>query len=223
MVVLALVWFFFEESNQNPDSSALEHMLVNYWRIFQNRVCREYTLVSSLHFGSIFAYVTSSPLIMMGVLKVSPANYGYTFAATAAGIMFGAFLNGKLSGWGYSGKALMRMGLSLSSLTGLGLFGCCLADEVFLATLLPLLIINTFCLGFVSPNATQAVMAPVPEMAGLASAVLSSVRMTTGGLAGMLVSFLFDGHTPLAMAECMTEFSLVSLYVFVRHTNSYIS
>jgi DHA1 family bicyclomycin/chloramphenicol resistance-like MFS transporter len=207
----------FAESHPKLDPTALQpgRMAGNYARIFRNRTCLGYTLVAALNFGCMFSYIASSPLVMMGVLGISPTVYGWTFAATAFGIMSGAFLNGRLNSRGISPGALLVLGLGLSQISSVGLLANCYFGFAAVAIILPLLVVNTFSVGFIGPNATQGVMHPMPDIAGVASAVLGSMRMLTGALAGVIVSFLFDGHTVHAMAESMTIFSLASLLAYV--------
>ena len=216
-ILFAAVLLGFAESHPKIDPTALRpaRLATNYARIFRHRLCLGYTLVAALNFGCTFSYIASSPLVMMGVLGISPTIYGWTFAATALGIMSGAFLNGRLNTRGFSPAMLLQFGLGLSLASALGLLALSLFGIAAVAVLLPLLVVNTFSVGFIGPNATQGLMHPMPDIAGVASAVLGSMRMLTGALAGVIVSFLFDGHTALAMAESMTVFSLASLLAYL--------
>ena len=216
VLLFAAVLLGFAESHPRIDPTALQpaRLAANYTRIFRNRICLGYTLVAALNFGCMFSYIASSPLVMMGVLGISPTYYGWTFAATALGIMSGAFLNGRLNTRGLSPVTLLELGLGLSLISALSLLGIPCAGLASVGIILPLLVVNTFSVGFIGPNATQGVMHPVPDIAGVASAVLGSLRMLTGAIAGVIVSFLFDGHTALAMAESMSAFSLASAVAY---------
>jgi len=217
VLLFAAVLLGFAESHPKIDPAALQptRLVTNYGRIFRNRLCLGYTLVSALNFGCMFSYVASSPLIMMGVLGISPTIYGWTFAATAFGIMSGAFINGRLNTHGVPAATLLQIGLGLCLISALGLLANSCFGIATVAIILPLLVVNTFSLGFIGPNATQGVMHPMPDIAGVASAVLGSMRMLTGAFAGAIVSFLFDGHTVHAMADSMTVFSLASMIAYI--------
>jgi DHA1 family bicyclomycin/chloramphenicol resistance-like MFS transporter len=216
LLLFAAVLIGFAESHSKIDKAALHpgRLAANYERIFRNPKCLGYTLVAALNFGCMFSYISSSPLVMMGVLGVSPSHYGWTFAATALGIMAGAFINGRLNARGFSPSTLLNFGLGLSLISALSLLVISFTSAASVTTILPLLVVNTFSVGFIGPNATQGVMHPVPDIAGVASAVLGSMRMLTGALAGVIVAFLFDTHTAHAMSESMTFFSLASLAVY---------
>jgi DHA1 family bicyclomycin/chloramphenicol resistance-like MFS transporter len=215
--LLATIYFGFKESHPNPDVTALQpkRIAANYARIFTNRICLGYALVVSFNFGSMFSYISSSPLVMMGVLGVSPTYYGWTFAATALGIMTGAFINGRLNRRGVPAATLLVAGLILSTLSALSLLAVSYSAHAAVQTILPLLVLNTFSIGFIGPNATQGVMQPLPDMAGVAAAVMGSMRMVVGATAGFIVAFLFDNKTAHAMAESMCLFSFAALTAYL--------
>ena len=216
LALLLTVYFCFRETHHATDSTALHprRLLANYARIFRNPISLGYTLVAALSFGCMFSYVSSSPLVMMSVLGVTPSAYGWTFAATAFGIMTGAFINGRLNTRGISGAALLQFGLTLSLATALVLLAISFSGYVSIATILPVLVLNTFCAGFIGANANHGVMHPMPDIAGVASAVLGSTRMLTGAAASVLISVIFDGHTAHAMAMAMTGFALASFAAY---------
>jgi DHA1 family bicyclomycin/chloramphenicol resistance-like MFS transporter len=217
LALVTAIYFGFGESHPQPDVTALhpKKLAANYARLFTNRICLGYTLVAALNFGCMFSYISSSPLVMMGVLGVSPTYYGWTFAATALGIMTGAFINGRLNARCYSATTLLTAGLGLSTVSALSLLAVSFTPYAAISTILPLLVLNTFSVGFIGPNAAQGVMHPLPDIAGVASAVLGSMRMLVGAAAGFLVSFLFDNRTAHAMAESMSLFSVASLAIYV--------
>jgi DHA1 family bicyclomycin/chloramphenicol resistance-like MFS transporter len=151
---------------------------------------------------------------MMGVLGVSPTVYGWTFASTALGIMSGAFINGRLSARGVPGPTLIGIGLAASVAASLAILGLAHTTLVSVGTILPLLVLNTFCLGFVGPNTNQGAMHPLPDIAGIAAAIMGSGRMIVGAVAGVLVSLTFDGHSAHAMGLTMSLFALAALAVY---------
>jgi DHA1 family bicyclomycin/chloramphenicol resistance-like MFS transporter len=209
---VALILFIslgFDETLKHVDLHALRpgRLLKNYGRIFRSPICSGFALVGSLNFGNMFAYIASSPLVMIGVLGTSPLVYGGTFAATSLGIMAGAFTNGRLSARHVPARKLLAAGLNLSVACTLGLLLVSMSHFSHIYTLLPLLVLNTFSAGLIYPNANQGALHPVPDIAGVASAVLGSTRMLTGAFAGILVTVLFDGRTANAMALTMAIFS----------------
>ena len=68
--------------------------------------------------------------------------------------------------------------------------------------------------GLILPNATAAVMAPFPEQAGVASALLGMLQFSVGAATGALVGFFHDG-TPRPMAFTMAGCAAISLIITV--------
>ena len=207
------------ETLLNPDPQALapNQLLRNYARVLSNRLCFGYALINGLSFGCMFAYVAGSPLVMIQVLGVSTTVYALLFASTAFGIMVGSFVNGSLSTRGVSPSRLLTTGLIFASLSAITLLGLSITNCVQLMTLMPFLVLNTFCLGLIVPNATHGALQPMPEIAGIAAAVVGFVQMMLGGtLASAIVAFLYDGRTATAMTGVMTLFAIASLAVYIR-------
>ena len=208
----------FGESIPRRDQNALapRRLINNYLRVLGNRICVGYALVNGLSFGCLFAYVAGSPLVMIHVLGVSTAVYGWFFASTALGIMAGSFLNGRLSVRGVPPSRLLKVGLALAVVSAVALVLVSIGNDVRIATLMPLLVLNTFCFGLIAPNAKHGALQPLPEVAGVAAAVLGFTQMLLGGtVASALVAFLYDGHTATAMTGVMTLFALASLTAYV--------
>lgn len=208
----------FEESICQRDRLALapRRLLSNYCRVLGNRICIGYALVNGLSFGCMFAYVAGSPLVLIDVLGVSTTVYSWFFASTAFAIMAGSFLNGRLSVRNVPQSRLLKVGLTLAVASAIALALVSISKEVRVPTLLPLLVLNTFCFGLIAPNAKYGALQPLPEMAGVAAAVLGFTQMLLGGtVASALVAFLYDGHTATAMTSVMTLFAIASLVVYV--------
>src|SRR6476659_2371227 len=103
-----------ESLPQRPGGSfEVQRALGGYARVLRHRVSLGYIIVVALNFGSLFAYVSGSSLVLIGVLGVSQRVYGLLFAATAFGLMIGALTNARLSRAGISHARLMAWGQAL--------------------------------------------------------------------------------------------------------------
>ena len=207
----------FGESIAYRDQSAIapRRLISNYLRVLSNRICVGYALVNALSFGCIFAYVAGSPLILIQILGISTTLYGWFFASTAFAIMTGSFLNGRLSKRGVPPSRLLKVGLTLAVVSAISLVLISISNHVRVITLLPLLVLNTFCFGLIAPNAKHGALQPLPEVAGVAAAVLGFTQMAIGGtLASALVAFFYDGRTATAMTSVMSLFALASFAAY---------
>ncbi|MEH1921141.1 multidrug effflux MFS transporter [Nostoc sp.] len=204
------------ESIGHRDVNAIQpvRLIKNYGRILTNPICLGYALVNAFNFGCMFAYVAGSPLVMLNVFGVSTTTYGWLFASTAFGIMAGSFLNGRLSIGGVLPSRLLTVGLVTATASAIALVIVSVSGAAQVITLMPLLVINTFCRGIISPNAMHGAIQPVPESAGVAAAVVGFMQMLAGAVASGLVAFLYDGHTAIAMSSVMATFAIASFAAY---------
>lgn len=211
LLVLSVA-FGLSESLEKRDITAIKprRLINNYGNILKNPICLGYALVNALYFGCIFAYVAGSPLVMLNVFGVSTTVYGWLFASTAFGSVVGAFLNGRWSIQGASPSRLLSISLTVAVISTLALAIVSMSSAAQVVTLMPLLVLNTFCRGIILPNAMHAAIQPVPKSAGVAAAIVGFLQMLGGSLASGLVAFLYDGHTAIAMSGVMAAFALGS-------------
>ncbi|MGB8690659.1 MAG: multidrug effflux MFS transporter [Microcoleus sp.] len=218
LVLLLTVALGLSESIKSRDLNAIKprRFIKNYVSVLSNRICLSYALVNALSFGCMFAYVAGSPLVMLKVLGLSTTTYGLLFALTAFGIMAGSFLNGQLNTRGISSAGLLSFGLVLAATSAVALVIVSGSGVAQVMTLMPLLILNTFGYGLIAPNAIHHALEPVPEITGVAAALVGFLRMLAGAIASALIGFLFDGHTAFAMSAVMALFAIASLAIYAR-------
>ena len=68
--------------------------------------------------------------------------------------------------------------------------------------------------GIVRPNAVQGALEPVPESAGVASAVVTALQMLVGGLSSAIVAAWFDGRSAISVTAMMAITALASASVY---------
>ena len=216
LILMLAIAIGFDESIKRLDVNALKpHRLIgNYLRVLSNRVCIGYALVNALSFGCMFAYVAGSSLVMLNVLGISTTTYGLIFASTAISILAGSFLSGVWNSRGVPSAQLLGFGLVIAATSAIALVLVSVTGAAELLTLLPLLIINTFCYGIIAPNAIHAALDSVEDIAGSAAAAIGFLDMLGGALASFMVGFFFDGHTVNVMSEVMALFAIASLATY---------
>jgi DHA1 family bicyclomycin/chloramphenicol resistance-like MFS transporter len=166
-------------------------------------------LIYGLSAASMFAYVSTSPLLLMQTLGASPTLYAGLFALTGSAIVAGAFL---------SGRALHRLAPTTLVLFGLVLS---IAGPIGTAILLGLTVTNvvaivsgmvvaTFGYGLIAPAAAHATLDPVPDLSGTASALMNSFQMGSMALASLCGSLLFASAGRFAPSIIMVVFSAAS-------------
>lgn len=217
LLVLLMVTFGFEESLPRGRRASIHplNILKNYRRILTNRICLGYTLVTAFAFGTLFAYVSGSPLVMLQVMHISTRAYGAVFACTSLGVMAGAIVNGQLNRRRVPPARPLMIGLCVTVGASFLLLLLTLLHRTSIYSFVPLFMACMFATGLLMPNATHGVMHPLPEIAGAASAALSAARMGFGSLISGVVAYFFDGHSALSMTVTMVVCSCVALWLYL--------
>lgn len=219
IILLAAVWRLLDETNQHKDPAALSPsgMLINYRTLLADRRVLGYMLTVALAFGGMFTFISGSSFVLIDVMGLPPALFGFGFAVVIAGYIAGGFVAGKWTG---------RVGLDRMILAGtmgcagFGTLAALLAWSgitAMAALLLPLMGFF-FSAALVLPNSTAGAIAPYARMAGAASALVGFLQMLGGATAGWLHAASFDHSTrPLAtLAAVMGVAALVAFRLLVK-------
>ena len=212
--LIVVLLFTLEESMPVPNRHALRprDLVTNYWQVLSHRTCLLYLLIGGTSFGALFAYVSGSAFVFIDVFRVDPRIYGALFAVNAFAIAIGAFVSGRLSTRGVSANRLIIVGLVISCGATAALSGGAIFGGLNAFSIMPLLILNTFSMGLVTPNAVHGTLEPMPRIAGVAASAFGSIRMLGGAISSEIVAMWYHG-TPVAMAATMALFSSCALVV----------
>jgi DHA1 family bicyclomycin/chloramphenicol resistance-like MFS transporter len=182
-----------------------------YARVLADRRFLGRAIPCSLALGMIFAYVTAAPSMFLNHFQLSKGQFNVVFAGNAVGLIGAAQVNRWLSRR-FDTHAILRWASVVNSIaavlaavlawTGVGGF----------PAFVPMLFLSLAMIGLILPNAAAAVMAPFPDHAGVASALLGALQFAIGAAAGAMVGISSDG-TPRAMALTMACFATTSLAV----------
>ena len=224
-ILLCLALFGFAESLDTERRQSLQPMqlLARYRRVLGHRASLGFALINALSFACMFAFISGSPLVLIGGRDFSPAAFSAVFACAGCGTIGGAFLNGQLAKRGVSSSRILAWGLSLGSVSTLALVALSLTGHDGITALVPLLMISNASYGLVGPNATHEALQPMPEASGIASAVLRCMQMLAGAVASALVPALYRGHSSLPMTGVMAACALSALLVYLlglRHSDA---
>jgi DHA1 family bicyclomycin/chloramphenicol resistance-like MFS transporter len=214
LVALAL----FQESHAAENRRNLKPatVLAGYKRALTNPACAGFSLLGGLLFAGLFAYVNVSPLLFMQGYGVSTTGFAALFAITASGVIVGSSINAWLLNRHVGAKTVFDAALALECLAALALLtvGLAGAGSALIDAALVMVFISAF--GLVFPNAIHEAIHPVPEIAGLASAVVTTTQMLFGALGGVTAAALYRDASPTAVGAIMSAAALAgsALYVF---------
>jgi len=182
----------------------------NYWRALTNRFCLGFSLVLGFAFGGMFSYINASPLLFMQGFGVSKAAFAGLFAFTSFGVIAGASLNTQFVRRHWKPKAALDLALTVTALAALALLAVSLAGAASIAAVVGLAFFYFCAMGLIFPNAMHEAVHPLPEIAGIASAILLASQMLCGALGGALGAALTRDASPLGVAEVMTGAALAA-------------
>lgn len=202
-----------ESIGENRRRVGADELAAGYVEVLSVRPVLGCALIAGLSFGLLQAYVVGSSFLFLGVLHVSPRVYALIFAAIASGQIWGATSAAALARRGVRHQSVLLGGILLGLAGSGGLLLLATLGLVRVATATPTLLLVTTGLGLITPTAAHGVLAPMPHVAGTASAVLGFVRMSGGALASALVS-LSSAGSPFAIAVVMALFASGTLAVW---------
>jgi DHA1 family bicyclomycin/chloramphenicol resistance-like MFS transporter len=186
----------------------LKFALVEYLSLLRDRRFLGYTLSGGFAQAGMFAYISGSPFVFIDLYGVPAEHYGWLFGINAVGIIGGAQVNRHLLGRFDPDRLLARANIANAS-CGVLLLLMAWTHALGLPGLLVPLFLYIAALGFTFPNASAGAMAPFPERAGSASALLGGLQFGVAALASVAVSALHDG-TAMPMAGVIAACGLLA-------------
>ncbi len=212
VLMLALGMTRFRESQPQGARQSLRPAAVaaNYWRALTNRFCLGFSLVLGFAFGGMFSYINASPLLFMQGFGVSKAAFAGLFAFTSLGVIVGASLNTQLVRRHVKPKTALDLALSVTGVAALALLAASIAGVASIASIAVLSFFYFSAMGLIFPNAMHEAVHPLPEIAGMASAILLASQMLFGALGGALGAALTRNASPVGVAEVMTVAALAA-------------
>lgn len=159
-----------------------------------------------------FAYVSSSPAVLMGEYGVSRSTYGVLFGLISIGLLASSRINIKLVA--KVGIHKMLLGFTLVQTISASIVLLCALLKAPLWALLIFVIICFGCAPGMGGNAMTNAMHPFPEKAASAAAMLGMLQMCASGFIGAALSFMHS-HIVVNMAIGMLIGALMA-FVQVR-------
>jgi DHA1 family bicyclomycin/chloramphenicol resistance-like MFS transporter len=203
--LVVAVYFGLEESRP-PEPGARLDLIGRYGAVLRHRRTTGYVLVNTLGSGGLFAFISGSPLVLMGTMEVSTAVFGLLFAVTSSGILLGSTINSVLARRGVPAGRPLAFGLVLAPLAALAASLFLMAGVVRLETFIPFVVLVGVCRGMTTPNINFAALEPVPQHAGVTAALMGCGQMLCMALSGVIVAALYPHFGPLGMTLTMLGF-----------------
>ncbi|WP_213766203.1 multidrug effflux MFS transporter [Caballeronia sp. dw_19] len=204
-----------ESAPQQSGGFALSGLRDGYRRALTHRAVIGHILINGFGFGWMFAYVAGSPLVLLHILHVRPIIYAAMFAMTGAGIVAGATVNGFIAAGGVESRRILATAICTTLAATFGLIALSVLHQASLPTVMPLLVVSTFCFGLAAPSAARGALDPIPELAGVAGGLLTSIQMLCGAASSSFVALLFPILGIFAMSGVMAACALLAGMVWI--------
>ncbi len=211
-------WRWLKETNNNPAVVSINGLIRNYARIVATPAFWAYTLPGALSYSSIFVFISGSSYVLIRVLDVPTEYYGYCFSFGVFGYLLGTLVCRRLIGR-IGMKQTLTVGASLSLLGGLTFIGLVLLGVHHWTVVLGSLFLTMFAHGINYPCTQSGAVAPFPQQAGAAAALLGFFSMLPALLIGAWLAASVDGTLyPIAYISAANGIALfVAAQLFARH------
>lgn len=170
-----------------------------------------YALAAGLGTACLLTYIAASPFVLQDGYGVSAQVFSVVFAVNAVGIVLAGQIGGRLTRRVGSGR-LLTTGQTVQAAGTIALLAVALTGVDALFPLLVPLFVVVACNGLISPHATALALAPHPDVAGSASALVGASQFLFAGLISPLGGLGGTGSV-LPMALTMAVVAVVSLAV----------
>jgi len=194
VIVIALVWW------QIPETLKVEKR--NYLKLCCNKTAMGLILSGAFSFSGMFAFLTAGSFVYIDIYGISPDQFGYLFGLNIVAMIIMTSLNGRMVKK-VGSHFMLRLGLTVQLIAGLGLFVSWLLDLGLWGTV-PFVVLFIGTLSTIGSNAMAL--------------LLSGYPFGTGSLVGALVAILPSGVTwpmVLVMSAC-SVLSALFYWIFGR-------
>ncbi|OBU87101.1 multidrug effflux MFS transporter [Chromobacterium subtsugae] len=204
--LFALCWFGLEESHHREARQPLKvrYLLANYWQVGKKRDFQLLTAAVSFNFAGFFLYVPSAPVFLMQHLHLGPSQFLWMFGPVVSGIMFGAYLSGRMAGHA-SQREIVSRGYWLMFAAALANLAYNLAaDQLTLPWAVLPLALYTTGMSLAAPSITLNLMDQFPSLRGTVSSLQGFCQtMMSSLVAGALAPLAWGSPLRLACAMCV--------------------
>ena len=213
--VLAAVILRLPETNQhkNPHATELAGLAANWRLVLGSREFWAYALPGALSYGSIFAFISGSSPVLIGILQVPVAWFGYCFAFGVSGYMGGTILCRRLLS-AFGPAITLRIGSTMSLAAGALFLAAVGFGHAHWALVTMAIFLTMLAHGVNFPVSQSGSVTPFPKQAGTAAGLMGALYMSVAFAVGTAVGASYNGTVyPLAVIACTLG---AAIFVSVR-------
>lgn len=187
-------------------------IIKGFGTLLQNRAYRVYVGLTALAYGGLFAFISGSSFVLIGIHGLTPAQYGLSFGFGVLGFILGTILAQRLVGRrGMDG--VIALGVACLAGGGLAMLLCVLTGFAGPFGVIVPMALYACGVGLTMPQAQASAMMPFPDRAGAASSFTGLCQMLFSACVGLLVGHaLKSGALPLPLV--MSAIGVAALVLF---------
>jgi DHA1 family bicyclomycin/chloramphenicol resistance-like MFS transporter len=182
-------------------------LLRNYLRLGSDPKLVLLCLAIAFNFSGFFLYVVSAPAVIYDLLRMTEKDFAWLFVPGISGVMFGAFLSGRLA---------ERLSPQRTVLVGYLVMVCAAVFNIGYSTFFPPalpwtvlpVMIYTVGMALVMPSVSLIALDLFPKLRGMTSSLQGFAHSLFSGLTAGLVSPLLS-HSALTLACGMGGMALL--------------
>jgi DHA1 family bicyclomycin/chloramphenicol resistance-like MFS transporter len=180
--------------------------------LLRNRAFRVYVALTGLAYAGLFAFISGSSFVLIGIYGLSPVRYGLSFGFGVLGFILGTIIAQRLVGRrGMDG--VIALGVACLASGGLVMLACVATGFGGpLGVVLPMAL-YACGVGLTMPQAQASAMMPFPDRAGAASSFNGLCQMLLSACVGLLVGALLGGSA-LPMPLVMSALGVAAFAIF---------
>ncbi|NHZ88836.1 Bcr/CflA family efflux MFS transporter [Massilia sp. CCM 8733] len=204
VLLLAAVVLRLPETNmhKNPRATEWSGLAQNYRLVLGSRKFWAHALPGALSFGSIFAFISGSSLVLIRVLGVPTEWFGYCFAIGVSGYLAGTIVCRRLLPL-FGAAVTLRIGSTASLAAGAAFLAAVGAGLAHWSVVVLALFMTMGAHGVNFPVSQSGSVTPFPQQAGTAAGLMGALYMCVAFAVGSVVGASFDGTLyPLALVSC---------------------
>lgn len=201
VVLLITVWKVMVESlpPQNKIILSWGNIFRTYAGLLRHKRFAAFALSGGMGSATLFGYIAASPRLFIEHFGVSPQTYGLLFGINAFSLIMGSQVSARLLKY-HRPEKLLPWALAFMMSAGVAALALSLLGVATLPVIMGCMMCFMFSHGFVGPNSAAMALSDQGRQLGSASAMMGTITISCGALAGMTVSLLTTpGPLPLAL------------------------
>ncbi len=194
VAVLAAAWRRLPETHPVAARQPFQArpLLRNYARLSSNPKLVLLCLAVALNFSGFFLYIVSAPAVIYDLLHLSATDFPWLFVPGIGGVMFGAFLSGRLAGKLTPQRTVLTGYLTMACAAALNITYCALFPPALPWTVLPVML-YTIGMALAMPSLTLLALDLYPQLRGMTASLQGFVHSLLAGITAGVVSPLVSG------------------------------